>query len=57
MTKASSLITMHAAFSSVNLGSDVTPSVEKKAFDRPRSRTGRFTNNFPGPRVGHVDSL
>ena len=48
MTNASSLTTMQAALSSVNLGLNVKPSAEKNSIDLFRSRTGRLTNILRG---------
>src|SRR5262249_22881333 len=44
ITKASCPTIMQVAFSSVNLGSNVNPSLVKKSTERFRSRTGRFRN-------------
>src|SRR6059036_182454 len=54
ITKASPPTIMQVAFSSVNLGSNVNPSLVKKSTERFRSRTGRFTNIL---RDGVVDTV
>src|SRR5205807_6518223 len=46
ITNASSLITMHAAFSSVNCRLNSNPSWLKNAIDRFKSRTARLTNSL-----------
>src|ERR1700694_2263458 len=46
ITKASSLMIMQAALSSVNLGLNSKPSFEKSSIDFFKSPTARLTNSF-----------
>src|SRR5262245_51402579 len=57
ITNASSPTIMQVAFSSVNLGSNVKPSLVKKSTDRLRSRTARFTNILRGVEAGTAHLL
>src|SRR5439155_5401806 len=57
MTYASSLMTMQAALSSVNCGSNPKPSFVKNSIDFFRSRTARLTNIFRGLLSAMVSGL